>query len=123
MKKPLLTFSEILNYAIVHMSKDVVIGVNLIKAAGTDSERYAIRIYYGEKFSKMAALLRMYENETGKPYELEALCGLKIPNVIPCRFSTIRVVDTDSTMMPAPGAVYLVPAGAKYDDTGKRVIA
>ena len=48
---------------------------------------------------------------------------LTIPNVIPCRFSTIRVVDPDSTMMPAPGAVYLVPDGAEYDDSGKRVSA
>ena len=48
---------------------------------------------------------------------------LTIPNVIPCRFSTIHVVDTDSTMMPAPGATYLVPAGAEYDDTGKRISA
>lgn len=48
---------------------------------------------------------------------------LTIPNVIPCRFSTIYVEDTESHKVPMPGAVYLIPAGAEYDDNGNRVSA
>ena len=45
---------------------------------------------------------------------------LTIPNWIPCRFSTIRIVK-DGTIASMPGLSCMVPPDSEYDESGNRL--
>ena len=70
---------EIICLAIIALSERCVKALERIRLSEQNTPEYTntMRAMYDELFFKMRTLLRYYELETGKDYELEALCGLK----------------------------------------------
>ncbi len=72
-------YVEIISLAIIALSERCVTATQRIKLAKQNTPEYVttMKAMYDELFFKMRRLLEMYALETGKEYELEALCGLK----------------------------------------------
>ena len=70
---------EIICLAIIALSERCVKALERIRLSEQNTPEYTntMRAMYDELFFKMRKLLEYYRLETGKDYELEALCGLK----------------------------------------------
>jgi len=70
---------EIISLAIIALSDRCVKAHERIALTRQNTPEYVttMKAMYDELFFKLRKLLEMYRLETGKEYELEALCGLK----------------------------------------------
>lgn len=69
---------EIVSLAIIALSERCVKMLDRIRLSEQNTPEYTttMKAVYAELFFKMRKLLEYYKLETGKDYELEALCGL-----------------------------------------------
>lgn len=72
-------YVEIISLAIIALSGRCVKALDRIALSRQNTPEYTgtMIAMYDELFFKMRRLLEMYALETGKEYELEALCGLR----------------------------------------------
>lgn len=70
---------EIVSLAIIALSERCVKALDRIRLSDKNTPEYTttMKAMYDELFFKMRKLLEYYRLETGKDYELEALCGLR----------------------------------------------
>ena len=75
---------EIISLAIIALSERCVKALDRIRLAEQNTPEYVgtMKAMYDELFFKMRKLLEYYALETGKEYELEALCGLKPSDLV-----------------------------------------
>lgn len=78
-KQRTFPFVEIVSLAIIALSERCVKALERIALARENTPEYVgtMKAMYDELFFKMRRLLEMYTLETGKEYDLEALCGLR----------------------------------------------
>lgn len=74
-----LTYTEILNYAIMHLVRTYPKAIECIKNGSFKNPemRHSLMVLYAPWLFKIRTMCEIYKLDTGKDYELEAYCGIK----------------------------------------------